>query len=92
MTLHHPEHDTDVASRLQRENDHLATALAKLEERMPSDEEVAYLRNAKEAAERSAWVVKLIRSNAPWLFVLLSAIGSGLYWLATHTISIDTKP
>ena len=92
MSPPHQEHDTDPAARLQRENDHLAAALSSLEDRMPSPEELAYLRNSKEAAERSAWVIKLIRSNAPWLFVLLSASGSGLYWVLTHTITIGNKP
>ena len=92
MTSHHPEHDTSAEARLQRENDYLAERLSAMEQCMPSPEELAYLRNRKEADERSAWVIKLIRSNAPWLFVLVSAIGSGLYWVATHTISIDTKP
>ena len=92
MSPPHQEHDTSAEARLQRENDHLAAALAALEARMPSVEEVAYVRNRMAAEEHSAWAVKIIRSNAPWIFLLLSALGSSAYWLLTHEIKIDTKP
>ena len=41
MSPPHQEHDTDTAARLQRENDHLANALASLEARLPTEEDMA---------------------------------------------------
>ena len=92
MTPHHNVADTDPAARLERENDHLANALAALEARMPTDEEVAYLRNRREQDERSAWVWQTIRQHAPWVIGMGSAIATAIYWLLTHTISIGSKP
>ena len=92
MNQHHNLTDTDPAARLQRENDHLASALAALEARMPTDEEVAYLRNRREQDERSAWVWQVIRQHAPWVLGIGSALGTVLYWFLTHTITIKGQP
>ena len=75
-------------AELLRENDYLADVIAEMEKRVPSAEEMAYLRNRKEQDEHAAWVIKLLRANAGWIFVLLGVIGSAVYWFFTHTISI----
>jgi len=79
------------AERLRAENDYLAAQLAKLEAAMPTPEELAYLRRRKEQDERAAWALQVIRSNAPWLIGIGTAIGSAVYWFLTHTISIGPK-
>lgn len=91
----HPHHDitdTDPVARLQRENDHLANTLAAIEERMPSEEDMAYLRNRREQDERSAWVWQVIRQHAPWLLAIGSAAGTVIYWFLTHTVTIKSSP
>lgn len=92
MNQHRDITDTDPAARLQRENDHLANALASLEERMPTAEDMAYLRNRREQDERSAWVWQVIRQHAPWLLGVGSALGTVVYWFLTHTVSIGNRP
>lgn len=76
---------------LQAENDYLASVIAGLEKRLPTDEELAYLRNRKEQDDHAAWVVKVIKANAPWLMALLSMAGTLTYWLLTHSVSIKDK-
>lgn len=73
---------------LQAENDYLAGVIAELEKRLPTDEELAYLRNRKEQDDHAAWVVKTLRANAPWLIALLSMAGTAVYWMLTHTVTI----
>lgn len=77
---------------LLAENDALAAALTSLEERMPTSEDIAYLRNRREQDERASWAWKTLRAHAPWIVGLTTAIGSGLYWVLTHDVSITPKP
>lgn len=82
---------TDPAAALaaaMRENDYLAQVVTDLEQRVPTSEEMAYLRNRMEMDEHAAWVVKVLRANAGWVFVLLGLVGSAIYWAFTHSISI----
>jgi hypothetical protein len=91
MSQHHDITDTDTAARLQRENDGLANMIASLEARMPTEEDMAYLRNRREQDERSAWVWQVIRQHAPWVIGIGSAIGTVVYWFLTHTITIRSE-
>ena len=83
---------SDALTLAQRENDALAAAIASIEARMPTDEEMAYLRNRKNLDDHAAWLLKFIRTNAPWATVLCTAVGTFVYWALTHTISIGSKP
>lgn len=74
------------------EKDALAAALASLEERVPTSEDLAYLRNRREQDERASWAWHVIRKHAPWIAGLTTALGSGLYWLLTHNVNITPKP
>ena len=76
---------------LQSENDYLAGVIADLEKRLPTDEELAYLRNRKMQDEHANWTIKLIKANAPWVLTIIGAVGSMIYWLLTHNISIGDK-
>jgi len=89
ITRHAHITDPDAAFEgLQKENDTLTALIASLEERTLSAEELAYVRNKKMAEDNAAWLWRMIRTNAPWVTVVCSLIGSGMYWLATHTIQI----
>ena len=79
------------AERLQAENDYLAAQIAKLEAAALTPEELTYLRKRKEQDERAAWAWQVIRTHAPWLLAIGSALGSAAYWFLTHTISIGPK-
>lgn len=86
-------HVTDPAAALDealRENDALAAAIAELQANALTPEEHAYLRNKKAADENAAWLLQLVRKNAPWVVILCSMFGSAVYWVATHTIQIGT--
>lgn len=85
-------HVTDPAAALDlalRENDALAEAIAELQANALTAEEHAYIRNRKEADDNAVWLLQLIRKHAPWVVVLCSMVGTGVYWLATHTIQIS---
>lgn len=75
--------DVDMA-RLLEANEDLAAELLAMRRRLPSDEEMAYLRNRKEADERAAWAWKMIRTYVPWLASIGTALGTAAYWLVTH--------
>ena len=85
--------DPDAAfAEVQAENDSLVSMVAALEKRLPTDEELAYLRNRKAADDNAAWLWKTIKAHAPWAVVVCSALTSAIYWLATHTITIAPGP
>lgn len=85
--------DPDAAfAELQAENDSLVEHIASLEARLPSTEELAYLRNRKQADDNAAWLWRVTKANAPWIAVVASGLGTLLYWLVTHTITIGQKP
>lgn len=71
--------------------DYLAAELTRLEAKLPTDEELAYLRNRKEADEHAMWLVKQIRAHAPWVMVVLGSLGSATYFLMTNAVSITPK-
>ena len=80
-------HVTDPAAALDealRENDVLAAAIAELQASALTPDEVAYIRNKKEADDRAAWAWRMIRLYVPWATAVCGALGSGAYWLVTH--------
>ena len=83
--------DPDAAfAELQGENDSLVEQIASLEARLPSAEELAYLRNRKAADDNAAWLWRSIKKHAPWVSIVGGAFSSILYWLVTHTVTITT--
>lgn len=67
-----------------RENDVLAAAIAELQSCTLTSEELAYVRNRKEADDRAAWAWKMLRLYVPWVTSICGAIGAGAYWVVTH--------
>lgn len=87
LRLSRRAHITDVDAAfegLQRERDALMAQIAALEDRLPSPEELAYLRNKKEGDERAAWAWRMLRTYVPWATALCGAVGSAAYWLVSH--------
>lgn len=77
--------DPDAAlSELHRKNDALMAQIASLDARMPSAEEMAYMRNRKLADERASWAWQWLRVNVPIIAGLCSALGAAAYWAANH--------
>ena len=74
-----------------RQLKYLADTIARLESEMPSGEELAYLRNRKEADERAAWAWRVIKQYAPWVASAASAIGVAAWYVLTHTITVNTS-
>ena len=93
---HSDEPDQSQAARLARENSYLAGEISKLEDeiatRLPSSEELAYIRTRMRADENAAWLWTQIRRHAPWVVMVGSLVGSLIVWLLTHTINIEGKP
>ena len=84
-------HVTDPAAALDealRENDVLAAAIAELQANALTSDEHAYLLRKKAADDNAAWLWQTIRTNAPWVTVVCSMVGTAVYWLVTHTIQI----
>lgn len=77
-----------VRARIEREIEYLADQLAKLQAQMPTEEEVIYNRNRMRAEENAAWAWRQLRTHLPWITAVGSIVGTGLYWLMTHTIKI----
>ena len=50
------------------------------------------MREKKRADENAAWMWRMAKTHAPWITVVASMIGSGVYWVLTHTITIGSKP
>ena len=75
--------DVELA-RLLESNEDMAAEIINLRRRLPTDEEMAYLRNRKEADERAAWAWKMLRTYVPWLTSIGAAVGTAAYWLVTH--------
>lgn len=73
-----------VVNELQRENDALMAQIASLEARVPSSEELAYLRNRKLADERASWAWQWLRTNVPIMTAVCGAVGAFAYWAITH--------
>jgi hypothetical protein len=68
---------------------YLSTVIQRLEESMPSSEEMAYLRNRKLADERAGWAWHMVKAYAPWIATAGTAIGGALWWLLTHTVTVQ---
>ncbi len=58
--------------------------IASLDARMPSLEEITYLRNRKLADERASWAWQWLRTNVPILAAVCGAMGAAAYWAVTH--------
>jgi len=67
-------------------------ALAEMERRMPSEEELAYIRQRKVADERASWAWQTLKMYAPVVGPILTAIGVAIWWLLTHSITIRNAP
>ena len=67
-------------------------ALAAMEAHTLTEDEITYLRERKLQDERAAWAVKVTKERLPLVFALVSAIGTLLWWLLNHTISIGKAP
>lgn len=85
ITRHSHITDPDAAfAELQGENDTLVEQIASLEARIPSAEELAYLRNRKLADERASWAWQWLRLNVPIITAVCGGLAAAVYWLATH--------
>lgn len=85
-------------AELRRENEFMARELnemhreiAELKRQMPTPELMDFLRERKAAEDNAKWLWRMVKAHAPWLVVVLGMIGSGFYWVATHTITIGAK-
>lgn len=74
----------EAVQELHRENDALMAHIAAIDARMPSIEELAYLRNRKLADERASWAWQWLRTNVPILAAVCGAMGAAAYWAVTH--------
>jgi hypothetical protein len=70
--------------RLLESNEDMAAEILSLRRRVPTDEEMAYIRNRKEADERAAWAWQMLRTYVPWVTSIGAALGTAAYWLVTH--------
>jgi len=92
-------HDQEADNaEMRRENQFMAHEIGEmhremeeLRKRLPTPEEVEFLREKKRADENAAWMWRMVKTHAPWVSVIGTMIGSGIYWLATHTITISGK-
>lgn len=85
-------HDQEADNaEMRKENEYLLMEIEDLRRRVPTDDELAFLRAKKEADDNAAWLWRMVKAYAPWVSVVASLIGSGIYWLATHTIVIGSK-
>ena len=66
-------------------------ALAEMESRMPTAEELAYIRNRMVQDQHAAWLVKWLRANAPWVLAIVSAAAAGLWFLLTHKVTVENS-
>ena len=57
-----------------------------------NDEEIRYARMLIEQDRNQRYVVRMLKTHAPWLFVVVGAIFSGLYWAITHVTLIKSAP
>ena len=64
-------------------------ALAEMESRMPTAEELAYIRNRMVQDQHAAWLIRWLRANAPWVLAIVSALGVGLWFLLTHKVTVE---
>lgn len=55
-----------------------------------TDEEIRYARILIEQDRNQRYVVRMLKTHAPWLFVVIGGLTSGLYWLLTHVAVIKT--
>lgn len=69
---------------LQQENDYLCKRVEQLEDRMPTDDELAYLRARKVQDEWASKTIKWLKDYTPWVFSILSALGALTYWAMTN--------
>lgn len=81
---------TDL-EELHKENEYLADAIARLEQRMPSDEDLVFLHQKRIEAERVAWMWATLRKHAPWVITVAGLIGTVIAWLASNSINVTQK-
>jgi hypothetical protein len=57
-----------------------------------TDEEIRYARQLIEQDRNQRYVVRMLKTHAPWLFVVIGGIFSALYWIITHVTFIKGTP
>ena len=82
----------DDLNELRKENEYLADAISRLEQRMPSDEDLMFLHQKRIEADRVAWMWSTLRKHAPWVITVAGLIGTGVAWLANNSINVTHKP
>jgi len=72
-------HDQEADNaEMRRENEFMAHEIGEMHKEL--------------ADENAAWMWRMVKTHAPWVTVVASMIGSGVYWVLTHTITIGSKP
>ena len=49
-----------------------------------TDDEIRYARRLIQQDRNNKYVVQMLKSHAPWVLGILTAISSGVYFLVTH--------
>lgn len=88
----HGTDDPAVVESLLKQIDYLAGELARVEARMPSADELEYLRQTKLDSDRASWAWQVIKRHAPWVAAVGAMCGSVAWWILTHTVNISPKP
>jgi len=57
-----------------------------------TDEEIRYARQLIEQDRNQRYVVRMLKTHAPWIFLIIGSILSGLYWIITHVTFIKGTP
>jgi hypothetical protein len=92
LTVHHGLEDEHRAGALEKQIDFLAGEVTRLMAAMPTPEEMAFLRDRKLEAERAQWLWRTVKTHAPLVASILTAVGVSVVWLLTHNIDIRPKP
>ena len=57
-----------------------------------SAEEIEYARMLIEQDRNQRYVVRMLKTHAPWIFVVVGAFFSAMYWIITHVTLIKGAP
>ncbi len=75
----------------QRQIEELAKMLSALEERIPTEQELAWLRERRIEAERVEWLRAQIKRHAPWVLTVSGIVGGVVAWLVNHSVHVTSK-
>ena len=85
-------HDQEADNaEMRRENEFLMMQIEELKRRIPSDDELAWMRATRREQENAAWAWQQIRKHAPWVLAVATTIGAGLAYLAGHNVHVMPK-